>query len=620
MLLFRFYNNILYHLLKIKSERSFFMNTTQSIPRSEYPRPQFVRESYINLNGTAWTFEFDHGKSGMERKLHESKGFDSVINVPFCPESELSGVQHTDFIDEMYYHRELNIPAEWKNKKILLHFGAVDYECWGFINGQEVGHHVGGSCSFCFDLTDAVKAGETCHFVLRVIDNTRSAVQMVGKQCYHYYSKACSYTRTTGIWQTVWMEAVDHHALKYCAITPDLDNGAFHFKPELFADKKNLKLKVRVLADGKETGCKEINAVSGMNITIALDTIRTWSPDNPFLYDIEYTLSDGDTVIDRVTSYAGLRKIHIEGNQFYLNNEKFYFRLVLDQGFYPDGIWTAPTDEALKKDIEYSMAAGFNGARLHQKVFEERFHYWADKLGYITWGETPSWGASCFSVYLLNCDISKFWEAATLFTREWQDCIRRDYNHPSIVTWTPANETWPGERPEQWARYATFMESLYDLTKQLDPIRPCNDTSGYHHVKTDLWTVHTYRNNPEDLRKDLSGRDDFPVHFANNLEKKAYKGQPYICDEFGGFKYLPEGIAKENKYGSWGYSTVSSEEDYLALLEKEIDVLLTLEGLSGYCYTQLTDIEQEQNGVLTYDRIPKVDLKKLHAIFGKKPQ
>ena len=590
-----------------------------NIPRSEYPRPQFVRNSYINLNGTAWTCEFDYGRSGLERRLHESKGFATTINVPFCPESQLSGIQHLDFIESMFYHRKLTIPAEWAEKKILLHFGAVDYECWGYINGVEVGHHIGGSSSFFFDLTDAVKAGETFDFVLQVKDVMHTWMQMAGKQSHKYYSHACSYTRTTGIWQTVWMEAVNHNALKRCAITPDLDNKTFHFKPELFADKQGLKLKIRILAGDKEAGCAEVFAKTGMSISVPLNTVHTWSPDDPFLYDIEYTLIDGDKVIDSVTSYAGLRKIHIEGKTFYLNNEKFYFRLVLDQGFYPDGIWTAPTDEALKKDIEYSMAAGFNGARLHQKVFEERFHYWADKLGYITWGETPSWGAACFSPCTKP---GNYWESAMNFVREWQDFIERDYNHPSIVVWTPANETWPGQEADQRKAYCKVMEIIYDLTKKLDVTRPCNETSGYHHVKTDLWTVHTYRSTPEELKDALSGSNGLPVFCRDEMEKIAYKGQPYICDEFGGFKYLPVGIAKENegKGGSWGYSTVSSEEAYLDLLRKEIDVLLEMPDFSGYCYTQLTDIEQEQNGILTYDRIPKVDFAKFKAIFGKKPQ
>ena len=277
------------------------------IPRPEYPRPQFVRNEWINLNGTAWTFEFDFGKSGIARGCHKATGFDTAINVPFCPESTLSGIGHTDFIEQLFYHRKLEIPADWEGKRILLHFGAVDYECVGYLNGVEVGRHTGGSSSFTFDLTGKALPGNTYDFVLFVKDDVRSGNQMSGKQSPRYESHGCFYTRVTGIWQTVWLEPVAMYGLKRCFITPDLDNGMFHFKPELYQEKPGMRLQIKVKAGGQEVGSAEMAAVSGMSCSVALSFINAWAPGNPFLYDIEYTLTDNGTVIDQVSSYCGLR-------------------------------------------------------------------------------------------------------------------------------------------------------------------------------------------------------------------------------------------------------------------------------------------------------------------------
>ena len=343
------------------------------IPRSEYPRPQFVRENWINLNGT-WTYEFDFGKSGRDREIWKGNtGFKNKITVPFCPESDLSGVGHKDFIEAMFYHKKLAIPADWKGKRILLHFGGVDYSCEAFIDGKETGLiHYGGTSSFTFDITEFVKAGGKHDLVLAIEDDQRSAVQPHGKQCYLYQSMGCFYTRTTGIWQTVWMEPVAMDGLKNCKIVPDLDAKAFHFTPEFFMEGQNRTLRVTIKANGKKVAEKSVPANSAMPFTVELGkTVRAWCPEDPFLYDIAYELIDANgVVVDTVSAYAGLRKVHTENGKVYLNNKPIFLRLVLDQGFYPDGIWTAPTDEALKKDIELSMAAGFNGARLHQKVFD----------------------------------------------------------------------------------------------------------------------------------------------------------------------------------------------------------------------------------------------------------
>lgn len=596
------------------------------IPRPEYPRPQFVRNEWINLNGTAWTFEFDFGKSGIARGCHKATGFDTAINVPFCPESTLSGIGHTDFIEQLFYHRKLEIPADWEGKRILLHFGAVDYECVGYLNGVEVGRHTGGSSSFTFDLTGKALPGNTYDFVLFVKDDVRSGNQMSGKQSPRYESHGCFYTRVTGIWQTVWLEPVAMYGLKRCFITPDLDNGMFHFKPELYQEKPGMRLQIKVKAGGQEVGSAEMAAVSGMSCSVALSFINAWAPGNPFLYDIEYTLTDNGTVIDQVSSYCGLRKIHIEGNKVFLNNKQFYFRLVLDQGFYRTGIWTAPTDADLKQDIELSMACGFNGARLHQKVFEDRFHYWADKLGYITWGESPSWG-----VYFLAPrwgdgvahTMEQYWCSYGRFKMEWREIMEQCTNHPSIVAWSPANETAHMERIDY---YKSTLTDIYDMTKLIDPTRPCNETSGYHHVKTDLWTVHAYRKDAESLKKTLTGEEQgskYPVFMLTpDFEYEAYKGQPYINDEFGGFMYLPPDKTGRFAENTWGYygMEIKNDDEFLAKIKEQTIVMAELPDFSGYCYTQLTDVEQEQNGVLTYDRVPKAPLQKLRDAFCVNPE
>ncbi len=578
-----------------------------NIPRNEYPRPQFVRKEWVNLNGP-WTYEFDPGKSGLERGLKNSTGFANEIIVPFCPESKLSGVAHTDFIEAMFYHKKLMIPADWAGKRILLHFGAVDYECEGFVNGEYCGIHFGGTSSFTFDLTNFVTPGAENDLVLSIRDDLRSRLQPGGKQSRAYQSYECFYTRTTGIWQTVWMEAVAMDAMKRCKIVPDLDAGAFHFTPEFYQEKQGRNLNVAVLADGKTVAEKTVPANSAVPFTVELPDVRPWSPEDPFLYDVKYELTDADgKIIDTVMSYAGMRKIHIEGNQIFLNNKKIFLRLVLDQGFYEDGIWTAPSDEALKKDIELSMAAGFNGARLHQKVFEERFHYWADKMGYLTWGESASWSAMCF---ISSQDPATFWQSAWNFMSEWREIMERDLNHPSIIAWTPSNEVWSFQ---DYKSYCRFMTELYDLTKSIDPTRPCNETSGYHHVKTDLWTIHLYSPNAETLAAQLYPADK-PVHMRT--PEQGYNGQPYILDEFGGFMFIPPERQKfaEN---TWGYHGIDlkNEDELCAKIAEQVALMIDDDRVAGYCYTQLTDVEQEQNGIYNYDRTPKASSEKLALAF-----
>lgn len=572
----------------------------QSLPRPEYPRPQFVREAWTNLNGP-WTFTFDPGKSGAQRELASATGFDCQISVPFCPESILSGVGYTDFIEMMWYHKQLTIPADWKGKRIILHFGAVDYESEVFIDGQTVGRHWGGTATFSYDITRFVTPGQSHNLVVYVRDETRSGVQPGGKQSERFNSYGCMYTRTTGIWQTVWMEPVDVHGLQSVQIVPDLDSARFVITPTFYAVKQGLSLRV-TLREGRQTVAQASEpAVNGVPVIIAVPQPKSWSPESPFLYDLDLDVMDGTgTVLDHVAAYAGLRKVHVQDGKVYLNNQPVYLRLVLDQGFYPDGIWTAPSDAALKRDIELSMQAGFNGARLHQKVFEERFHYWADKLGYLTWGESSSWGM----------DVKQI-EPARNFLSEWREIVCRDRNHPSIIAWTPFNETWDtGDRRQ----HNRLHIDAYELTRSLDPTRPVNDASGYSHARTDLWTVHTYEQSPKKLDELMTIQDGQPWRNYPDRETD-YEGQPYIVDEFGGIKWVPEDRRPFSEI-SWGYGEgPRTLEEFYTRLEGLVQVMFTQEHIAGYCYTQLTDVEQEQNGVYNYDRTEKFDMKRIAEIF-----
>lgn len=582
-----------------------------AMPRPEHPKPLFQREAWMNLNGP-WNFAMDPNVVGIRENWQKDPAkFDQQITVPFCVESQLSGIGHTDFINAVWYRRTFERPRGWRDKRIFLHFGAVDYECRAWVNGKPVGKHYGGSVSFEFEITDAMKAGEN-ELVVYAFDDVRSDVQPSGKQSRRRESRGVMYTRVTGIWQTVWLEARPQQFLKSVKIVPDLDRRRFVITPEVEGYKRKLQFRATLLRPGGRTVTSASAAArSGNTVVLRVRKARAWSPSDPYLYDLKLELVDNTRVIDSVSSYAGLRKFHIEGNTFYLNDKPIFLRFVLDQGFYPDGIWTAPSDAALKADIELSIAVGFNGARLHQKVFEERFHYWADKLGYLTWAEFADWGgAHSFAnpQGVLNLE------------GEWRDAVLRDRNHPSILAWTPLNET-RGAASSQYEAYSRSVYSLVAMTRALDPTRPINDASGYVHVLTDIFTVHDYDQNIETFKERYASID--PEHpekaFVRFPEISVpYEGQPYVVDEYGGTFWTTEYTDQPEKAGrgrnSWGYGKTAAEvEDQIKALT---DVLLENPHIAGYTYTQLTDVEQEVNGVYTYDREPKFDIARLKTIFG----
>ena len=316
------------------------MSSAADTPRPEYPRPQLVREDWVNLNGT-WSYEFDFSRSGMDRKLYESKGFEGRITVPFAPQSELSGVGYKDFIPEMWYHRTISVPQDWTGKRIILHFGAVDYIASVYIDGKIAGRHWGGSSSFSIDITRMVTPGQEHNLVVRVEDDERSGQYAKGKQCGRFASFGCEYTRTTGIWQTVWMEPVAKMGLRDVYIVPDLDQSRFVVEPSYYGLEAGQQFRVTVKDGDKVVSQKTVPASSQTAAELPVKKVKTWSPESPFLYDIDLEVLDADgNVIDAAASYSGMRKIHIVGNRIYLNNEPVYLRFVLDQGFYPDGIWT----------------------------------------------------------------------------------------------------------------------------------------------------------------------------------------------------------------------------------------------------------------------------------------
>lgn len=598
----------------------------EAIPRPEYPRPQFERKDWVNLNGE-WSFAFDFVGSGLEKGYPDSKGFDNRITVPFCPESKLSGVEYTDFINNIWYQRPISMPVAWNGKQVMLNFGAVYYNSEIYIDGKLAGRHFGGSTPFAIDVTDYISDGKEHSLVVHAYSDPRTTKQPAGKQNVRLNQFECMYTRTTGIWQTVWMEPVDRNALCRAQVITDIDRNQIIIRPQFYTDHAGT-LKVTLKDGDKTIASQTVPATNYATVVFDVKKPKLWSPEDPHLYGIVYEVKDKDgRTTDLINSYTGMRKIHVDGNKIYLNNKPFYQRLVLDQGFYPEGIWTAPSDDALKNDIELSMAAGFNGARLHQKVFEERFHYWADKLGYITWGEAPSWG--------MNCNDP---EVARNFLAEWSEEIVRDRNHPSIVTWVPMNEQFWSDL----VQFPRFVSDVYDITKALDPTRPVNDVSGGTHIKTDIWTAHHYEQDPRKLKEIIyDGKRWFAtpdghidVYRTNtgfnrltdfnryDFPKYTRPEMPYLVDEFGGIKWVKgQDAATHNSNSSWGYGEPPhSLEEFYTRLEGQVDALLSLDDyVWGYCYTQLTDVEQEQNGIYFYDRSPKFDMERIKAIFSKTP-
>ena len=564
----------------------------KTIPRPEHPRPDFERNAWQNLNGK-WQFAIDDSRSGLEKGWHTGTDFPQRIVVPFCPESKLSGIAHTDFMNAVWYRRMFAVDGDLCGRRLLLHFGAVDYDARVWVNGQEVIRHRGGYTPFVVDITDVVKMDGENELVVYAEDDVRSFVQPAGKQSHLLNSFGCHYTRTTGIWQTVWLEAVPRTYVRALTIWPDAANQRVTLEVAVQTPTPAVALEVRVKYGDMVVATGELASVANQNVlTIEIRNALLWEPGKPVLYDLSVRLLDRDGLLDDVSSYFGLRDVRIEGDRVLINGKPVFQRLILDQGFWPDGIYTAPSDDDLKADIERSMAYGFNGARLHQKIFEPRTLYWADKLGYIVWGEFPDWGVS----------VKNHAQARENFIREWTEAVLRDRNHPSIITWMPLNEAH-----SSGDRYTPqFFVELFDLTKALDPSRPFIDTSGYTHVKTEIWDLHDYDQDPKTFaeRYDKFGADPKTETLARNDadHEPPYTGQPTMVSEYGGIWWNPG----QTDGKAWGYGGRPKDEAefierYTLLAKAQLDN----PHLAGFCYTQLTDVEQEVNGIYTYDRKPK---------------
>lgn len=581
-----------------------------NIPRAEHPNPQWERETWKNLNGP-WEFEFDFGCSAVERRLWEKERFDREILVPFCPESRLSGIGYTDFINGVAYRKNFELSQEELSGRVLLHFGAVDYEASVYINGTLVGSHKGGYTSFCFDITKHVAPGPNTLFVA-VKDDVRSGLQPKGKQAHLYASSGCDYTRTTGIWQTVWLEFVPERHIQSAKYYPDPANGKVTVTG-LVQGQGTLQL--TALWEDKPVGEAALSVEDGF-FTAQLDLSEThlWEPGKGGLYTL--LLSFGE---DRVKSYFGLRTAKFQGRKFLLNGKSLFQRFVLDQGFYPDGIYTAPTEEDLVKDIQLSFAAGFNGARLHEKVFEARFLYHCDRLGYLVWGEYPNWGLD--HAHPLSTET---------YLNQWSEAVERDFNHPAIIGWCPFNETW-GYREEREKN--ALLTSLYKLTKRLDPTRPCIDSSGNYRVLSEVYDIHDYDQDTQSFQARWDGLTDriretggvIPAEdpFFNSAPEgpsgrapffnQPYDNQPIFVSEYGGIRWPDDTVE------GWGYGNApATPEEFFARYKGLTEALLNNPEIFGFCYTQLYDVEQEVNGLYTYGRAQKFDISLIQKINQQK--
>lgn len=582
-----------------------------------HPNPQFARPGWQSLDGE-WDFAFDDNDTGLDQGWEcRPEAFHRKITVPFPPESKASGLRETGMHPVIWYRRTFRAPKPAGRERLLLHFGAIDYLATIWLNGQLVGQHRGGNTPIVVDVTRALIPGSAEQaLVVRAEDRPDDLTQPRGKQDWQEKPHVIWYDRTSGIWQPVWMEWVAGTYIENIRWTPDVPRASLGLSVTLnrkparpVSLRVQLSLRGEVLADdtyrlsGREIA-REIGL--SLNETVMNRDKILWSPEHPNLIDAEITLLDGLDIVDSVSSYAGLRSAGLDSGRFLLNGLPYYPRMVLEQGYWPESCLAAPSEEALRREVELVKQLGFNGVRIHQKVEDPRFLYWCDRLGLLVWGEMAN-------AYVYSP------EAVARLTEEWIEVVKRDYNHPCIVTWVPVNESWGAHALEQDPRQQDFLRAMYALTRSLDGTRPVIDNDGWGHAVTDIYSLHDYARAGQTLVDRYGTRQAL----AETLSRMRPIGARYLLDgvklpddatvmltEFGGITFKPE------EGTPWfGYGTVNSDEEFLAQLEDQIRGVLACKTIAGFCYTQLTDTQQETNGLLTADRQPKMDITALKRII-----
>ncbi len=580
----------------------------------DYPRPQFVRDNWENLNG-GWDFRFDDGNVGEREKWYEGFEKEYEIRVPFTYETKLSGIKEEGRHDHIWYGRKIQVDGDRLEKeKLVIHFEGSDFATTLWVNGQMAGSHRGGYARFSFDITSLVHNGEN-RLVVKVEDSF-DMQQPRGKQRWCSESFQCWYVQTTGIWKTVWTEYVPEVGLKAVKMTPVLEDFCLEVEYQVDAPESmwdgSLSIEATVSFEGKFIN-RVCTAVVSEHVNTRIDMskknsgfawiVKTWSPEEPNLYDITFRVIRDTEVTDTVGSYFAMREIRIEQRNILLNGRPLYQRLILDQGYWKDSHLTPPSEEALIEDIDKIHALGYNGLRKHQKTEDERFLYWCDVKGMLVWSEMAA--AYDFSDY-----------AVEEFTKEWLEIVRQNYNHPCIITWTPFNESWGVSHIETKQAQQHFTEGIYYLTKSIDRYRPVIVNDGWEHTVSDIITLHDYEEAGKILKKRYVDLEEeiFSTEVYHSLSKSAmangydYIGQPVIISEFGG-------IAFNNDDKGWGYGNkVNTEEDFIKRFDKITTAVKEIPYVCGYCYTQVTDVQQEINGLMDIDRNFKVDAKIIKEI------
>ena len=591
-----------------RSAMDFIPANTLDAEGRGYPRPQLQRASWISLNG-AWEFAFDPEGAWTQPS---DVAWAEPIRVPFAPETPASGIGHTGFFRACWYRRGVELPDRASGERWLLHFGAVDYKATAWINGLYAGEHEGGYTPFTFDVTDFVTSG-VCEVVLRAEDDPHDLAKPRGKQDWQLEPHSIWYPRTTGIWQSVWMEKVPPTRIGRIAFTPHL--ARWEIGVEVWTEgepRPGLRLAIKLRSGADVLATDTYQVISGeVHRGIALsdpgiDDSRNellWSPHGPHLIEVQMELwGERGELIDQVTSYAAIRSATGQGDRFLLNGRPYPLRMVLDQGYWPDSGLTAPDDAALRRDVELAKAMGFNGVRKHQKIEDPRYLYWADTLGLTVWEEMPS-------AYRFTS------QSVRRVSREWAEVIARDYSHPCIVAWVPVNESWGVPNLPENPRERHYVEALYHLTKTLDPTRPVIGNDGWESVATDIIGIHDYDDQPERMAKRYHSDDERPRLFKRErpggrllvLGGQQHADLPLMLTEFGGIALA------RNDQRSWGYSVAKTGDDFARRYERLLGVVRELQIIAGFCYTQFTDTYQEANGLLFADRTPKVAIERIAA-------